>query len=295
MKKLIILLSLVIICPAVFSQESGKITPYVTLQYFKNNGDSSYLRITLTYSKNRVEIPLEGLKIIFRSGDSAGRILSEGTTGEKGVAICNLNLSGLSKDDNGFRPFTASFDGNDSVEAASAELNIRDASLIMECSEADSVKTISLKAEKFENGKMVPAGGEVVNVYVPRMFSMLPVGEVTLDDNGTGSVEFPSDLPGDLNGNVYVIARFEEHPEFGNIERKEVRKWGVPFVATNHTSKRALWTKTAPKWMIYTLTILLAGVWSHYLFSIISLIRIKLDSRKKKVAVNKSEEYFNKP
>lgn len=294
MKKIIIFLFLAVVCPVAFSQEAGHITPYITFQYFKNTGDTSYLKTTMTYSKNRVEIPVAGLKIIFRSGDSGGKILAEGITNAKGVAACNLNISDLTRDNEGFWPFTASFDGNDSIEAASAELKIRNASLYLECSEADSVKTVSVRAEKFDNGKMVPASGEVVNVYVPRMFSMLPVGEVTLDDNGTGSVEFPSDLPGDINGNLFVVARFEEHPEFGNLERKETKSWGVPFVVTNHTSKRALWTKTAPKWMIYTLTILLAGVWSHYLFTIISLVRIKLSSRKKKVVTDKSQEYFLK-
>jgi hypothetical protein len=33
--------------------------------------------------------------------------------------------------------------------------------------------------------------------------------------------------------------------------------------------------------MIYTLTILLSGVWGHYLFAIISLIRIKMEAKRK--------------
>jgi hypothetical protein len=44
---------------------------------------------------------------------------------------------------------------------------------------------------------------------------------------------------------------------------------------------RALWTKIAPRWMIYSLSVLLAGVWGHYLFAVISLIRIKIDARRK--------------
>jgi hypothetical protein len=50
---------------------------------------------------------------------------------------------------------------------------------------------------------------------------------------------------------------------------------------------RALWTKIAPRWMIYSLSILLAGVWGHYMFAVISLIRIKIDADKKKA----KEEY----
>jgi hypothetical protein len=35
--------------------------------------------------------------------------------------------------------------------------------------------------------------------------------------------------------------------------------------------------------MIYTLSVLLSGVWGHYLFAIISLIRIRINAKKKKV------------
>lgn len=291
MKKLTILLLLTIQFVSAYSQDTTRISPYLTLQYFKNNGDSSYLKTTLTYTRNRIEIPIQGLKLSFRSG---GKVIREAVTDYRGVAFCELKRDELDKDAGGFWQLTADFNGNDTIGASSAELRIRDAALFMECTEADSVKTVSVRAEKLKDGKMVPAEGEVVNVYVPRMFSLLPVGEITLDEEGKGSVEFPSDLPGDLNGALRVVAKFEEHAEFGNIEKMEVMKWGIPYIATSHTSRRALWTKTAPKWMIYTLTILLAGVWSHYLFAIISLIRIKLNARKNSKVKVKPEDFFIK-
>ena len=66
-------------------------------------------------------------------------------------------------------------------------------------------------------------------IYVPRMFSLLPIGEAKLDDSGTASVEFPASLPGDKEGNITIIARFEEHPEFGNVEKKSTLEWGSPW------------------------------------------------------------------
>jgi hypothetical protein len=126
------------------------------------------------------------------------------------------------------------------------------------------------------------------------MFNPLPVGEVTLDEDGNGSVEFPADIPGDIDGNIVIISKFDDHPEFGNLEQREVLKWGVPFITADHSSRRALWTKTAPKWMIYTLTILLAGVWGHYLFTIISLVRIKLSARKNRISGIETKDIFIK-
>ena len=113
------------------------------------------------------------------------------------------------------------------------------------------------------------------------MFSLLPVSELTLDETGKASVEFPSDMPGDKEGNLTILAKFEENPTFGNVEKRETLKWGVPTDYSVPKTHRALWTKTAPKWMIYTLSVLLAGVWGHYLFAFISLIRIKIEAKKK--------------
>ncbi|HLN54415.1 MAG TPA: hypothetical protein VK207_00405 [Bacteroidales bacterium] len=292
MRKATIIFLLALIVHSLSAQDTARISPYMNFQYFRNNGDSSYLKTTLTYVQNRVEKPLAGQTITFFSAD--GEKLKDVSTNSKGIAICDVQRENLKTGPDGMWQFTASFDGNDTVESSSADLTIRNASLAMECSEADSIRTIAVQVEKADKGNMVPAAGEVLTVYARRMFSLLPVGEITLDDNGSGLVEFPGDLPGDIDGNVTLIARFEDHPEFGNLERQEIKQWGVPFIATDHTSRRALWTKTAPKWMIYTLSILLAGVWGHYLFTIISLVRIKLSSGKSNVQEMKTKDIFIK-
>ncbi len=264
-----------------FSQDKTNISPYVTLSYFKNSDDLRYLETALTYSKNRMEIPLPGMVISFYSGTDSKKLLGTALTNENGIATFIISeINSLEQSSEGLYPFSAAFAGNDTIETGSLELLIKDIKLDMVLSEADSVKTISLSAFTSENNKDVPVSGETVIVYVTRMFSLLPLGEVSLDDKGTGTLEFPSDLPGDADGNVTIISKFEEHPEFGNVERRIVMKWGVPYVNSTPVAHRALWTKTPPWWMIITLSILLTGVWGHYLFAIISLIRIKRDSKK---------------
>ncbi len=294
MRKAILLSVLILALTAVNAQDTARvmISPYMNFQYFRNNGDSSYLKATLTYVTNRVEKPLSDQKLTFYTLN--GEKLKEASTNSKGVVTCELMRESLKTDADGLWQFTASFDGNDTIEASSSDLIIKDAALTMECAEADSVKTVSIHLEKSGNGKMTPASGEMITVYVNRMFSPLPIGEITLDDEGNGSVEFPADLPGDIDGNLIIISKFVDHPEFGNIERQEVMKWGVPFIATDHTSRRALWTKTAPKWMIYTLSVLLAGVWGHYLFAFISLVHIRLNARKNKGVEAEPKDLFIK-
>jgi len=264
-------------------EEKTLISPYILLQYFKDNDNNSSLKTTLTYSKNRMELPLAGMKVSFFSSAGKRELISSATTDENGVARFPFGAEiKLPVNGEGFWTFTTEFEGNDTIEAASAELAVKDVTLEMTLSEIDSIKTINLTASTMENGRRVPVAGEVVMIYVPRMFSLLPVTEATLDETGSISVEFPSDLPGDTLGNLQIIARFEENPTFGNVEKTTIQQWGIPTSYSVPVSHRALWTKTAPKWMIFTLTILLTGVWGHYMFAVISLILIKIDAKKQK-------------
>jgi hypothetical protein len=265
----------------IFSQEETLISPYIQLQYFKNTDESRFLKTTLTYSQNRMEIPVPGMEISFFSEAAGKELIGTVFTDDKGVASLELTKNiRLLVDEEGLWEFSTEFKGNDTIEAGSSELSVKDVKLEMSLREVDSIKTISLKAVTTEHNSDIPVSDEVVMIYVPRMFSLLPVGEATLDENGTASLEFPSDMPGDSEGNLTIISRFEEHPDFGNIEKKIEINWGVPSVNQAPVAHRALWTKTAPMWMIITLSVLLAGVWGHYLFAIISLILIKRDSKK---------------
>ena len=163
----------------------------------------------------------------------------------------------------------------------SAENSFKEVVLNMALTEADSIKTVTVTAHTFENGQEVPVTGETVSVFVPRMFSNFIIGEISLDEAGTASIEFPSDLPGGKDGNLTIVAAFIDNSTYGNVEKRELKHWGIPtdYLPESH---RALWTQRAPRWMIYTLSVLLAGVWGHYIFAVISLVRIKLNANKLK-------------
>jgi hypothetical protein len=265
-----------------FSQEKTLISPYFQLQYYKNADNQRVLQTTLTYSKNRMELPLAGMEISFFTGRDQKELITKVLTDNKGVARLELgNDIKLKTDREGMWAFSSDFKGNDTIEAGTADITIKDVRLDLVLTEVDSVKTLTVKAFVNDNGSEKPVSGEAVKVYVPRMFSYLPIGELTLDDTGTASIEFPSDLPGDKNGKLTIIAKFEENQTFGNVEKREELNWGLPTDYSVPKTHRALWTKTAPKWMIYTLSVLLIGVWGHYLFALISLIRIKTDAKRK--------------
>lgn len=290
-KSFLLITLLVTVIPFAHSQEKTLIAPYIQLQYFKNTENQKILKTTLTFSLNRMELPLPGMEVSFYLSGPEKKLLGTAITDKKGAAKLELTSEmKIAAEADGKWAFNSGFAGNDSIEAASADLSVKDVTLVATFTEPDSIKTISVKAYTTDKGKEIPVSGELVLVYVPRMFSLLPIGEITLDEAGNGSIEFPSDLPGDKQGNVTIITRFEENENFGNVEKLETLKWGIPTEYSVPTTHRALWTKTAPKWMIYTLSVLLAGVWGHYLFAIISLIRIRLNAKKQEELDNYGKE-----
>ena len=281
-KKLIYSILLISLLPflsmRLYSQEAAKIKPYVTLQYFKDTEGKRILQTALTYSKNRMELPLPGMEVAFYTGADKKVLLTKINTTDKGIARFELSDDMKPETVDGMWAFSSEFIGNDTIKGETSEVSVRDMRLEMALTEADSIKTVTLNAFTTEGGKEKPVSGETVTIYVPRMFSLLTVGELTLDDAGSATIEFPSDLPGDKEGNLVIIAKISENATYGNVEKREIMKWGKPTDYSVPVTHRALWTKIAPRWMIYTLSVLLIGVWGHYLFAIIALIRIKMDA-----------------
>jgi len=153
---LLTVLAVLFLNPAVlFAQYETHISPYVTFQYFKDTNNERFLQTILTYSVNRMEVPLKGMGISFYSGFEDKIHVSTVTTDENGVARVGLGSNiKLPVNDDGFWEFSTEFRGNDSVEAAISELVVKDLKFEMMLSEIDSIKTISLTAFTLENAPM---------------------------------------------------------------------------------------------------------------------------------------------
>ena len=95
---------------AITSYSQEKISPSVQLQYFKDTDGNSILKTSLTFSRNRMEIPLKDMKITFYSGTARKTRLAEIMTDDKGVAVYNLKPgSDFLTDNNGLWPFASEF------------------------------------------------------------------------------------------------------------------------------------------------------------------------------------------
>ncbi len=283
-KKYIGIISLVLLFAFASSlraqDETEIIYPNFDFTYLKNTDNQKILTARL-YTATEISVtPLPGLTVKFFANEEMTE-LGEAVTDDEGYARYTVDDSfvlTVDADNNWY--FHAEFEGNDKMEAASGDIWLTDVNLDMVLNDGgEGNRSVSLAAYTTVDGEKVPVNDETINLYVPRMFSLLPIGEGTFSDGET-TIDMPEGVPGDSVGNLTVIARFNDHWAFANVEKRAETDWGVPSSLKVAESHRALWTQIAPKWMIITLTIMLLGVWSHYLFAIISLIRLKIKSKK---------------
>lgn len=259
--------------------EDSKINPYMLLTYLKDNDSKQILQVRMTNITQTGEVPLPGLNIRFYNNET---LLGEAITDAEGYASCIIdNPLQLISGEDGSWPFSAIFDGDSLTGETYSDLSINDVDIEMQVSEEEGERFVTLQATTLTEEGRVPVAGEEIGVYVPRMFSLLPVSIGMLDENGTFRMKFPDDIPGDSIGNLTVIGRFNDHYSFGNVERREELMWGTEAQIAAPVY-RSLWSTLAPKWMIISLAVMLMGVWGHYTYVIISLFRIRKEGLKNK-------------
>jgi hypothetical protein len=267
-----------------------KINPAIKFSVLKNSDDTRILTAVFTYrdKETREFINVNDISLNFISGTESNHKLGTIKTDNEGVAkyIIPADFK-YSRNDSGYIHFAIEFEGNEKFEASSSEVDIIDVQIKLTLEEVDSVKNVRVEANKvLGEGKIVPLEGDIIYICAERMFSHLKLGEITLE-NGTGSFEFPSNLPGDSLGNITVIAKFDENEIYGSVEKSENVNWGIKTYHHAIYHPRSLWTAVAPIWMIVTLSIMLLGVWGHYFYVFIQLIRLK---RIKPDKIEKPEE-----
>lgn len=261
-------------------QEQELLAPYLEFKYLKNTGEQRILESKASLAGDLGLVPIEGLTVNFYTNIDDSVLIGEAVTDSKGIARYIIpDDYTLPVDEDGYWWFYAESEADDKYDISMAELTVRDVALEMTLNEGEEGKKIILEAYTTVDGEKIPVSDEDIFVFVPRMFSLLPVAEGYFID-GVAEVEFPEDVPGDEEGNLTVIGRFNDHWQYGNVEKRANTNWGVPSSHEVAESHRALWTQIAPRWMIVTLTIMLAGVWGHYVFAIISMVRIKRAEKK---------------
>ena len=250
----------------------------IKIEYFKKGDDSKLIKATFTAMIDRKPTPIENILLSFYDQTDSSVIVGQSTTDEKGVAMVSLPSDYIIGRDTAKSTFGVEFDGTEEYRASSNEIMVRDAKIEATYEIIDSVYTVTVMAYEIVNGEAgQPLSDMDVYVYVQRMFSQLKVGEGWLQD-GEATIEVPQNIPGDEQNNLQLIVKIPESEIYGTIENEGVAAWGIEDTALikhHKERRRALWKPMAPLWMVITLSILIAGVFYHYLLIVYKLMKIK--------------------
>jgi hypothetical protein len=247
--------------------------------------DSVILTAILSIKKGEETLALENAPVEFTASDgTTGKLLGKAKTNQEGIAVYRVLTSALPAGKDGMVAYSAKFAGTTKYPGAEGSFSAKPAKIKLFFSIEDSIHMLKVTAtQKNEKGEDVAIPKETVLIYIPRLFSLLKIGEIALDETGSGTFEFPKEIVGDTLGNLTVVAKIEEHDVFGFAQGQNVINWGVhKQYYKAEVPSRELWTPIAPLWMIITLLIMLAGVWAHYMYAVYELVMIKRLSKKDK-------------
>jgi hypothetical protein len=257
-------------------QEESKVSPDFYFSCVQNDNEF-ILKTRLSYWTGERDVFINKAMVVFYNMDGEDpRQLEAVPTDMNGEAEFRI-LKGserlISVEEN--YTFRALFKGNHLYEKSEDMVEVKPLNLRLEFIEIDSVKTIVAEAfEMDKEGNPIPLEETDVYFYVPRSFSLLPVGEEWFEE-GRAQLDFPTSLPGDSIGNLTIVAKIEDHELYGNVEAVGVKDWGLAMPRVVIEKRRGLGDTDAPLWMVYTLIVLLSIVWFHYLYVFYLMIKIK--------------------
>ena len=267
------LFSFLFIAPALSAQEL--ISPMLSLKYIKLSDGSKKIDVSLQAKEEKKMVQIENGNIeIYSLVDTAKLSIGKLITNYKGEASLKISADKiLPKDKLGNTKILAEYSGNNKYSKASADLQVKDVYLDIQFSQ-DSSKTISALVYELNNkGEKVLIKDIDVIFNVKRLFCLYPFGTAKTDLAGSCSSSFPPDIPGDTAGKIEIVVRIQDNDNYATVEKIGATNWGKPIIIEPRV-RRGLGDTDAPLWMVYTLLVLLSGVWVHFIYILILIIRI---------------------
>ena len=131
-----------------------------------------------------------------------------------------------------------------------------------------------------------PVAEVTVKLFVQRLFGLLPIGkDVTTDESGIATFEFPSNIPFNSDGKLIVLAKVEDDENYGSFEIKSETNIGVKEDLTKlEKAERSLSGSrdNAPIYFIVASISIITGIWGTLIYVVLQIFKIK---RKKTVTI----------
>ena len=124
-----------------------------------------------------------------------------------------------------------------------------------------------------------PVAEVAVKLYVQRLFGLLPIkDEVTTDESGIASFEFPNNIPLNENGLLNVIAKVEDDENYGSFEANTETNIGIkPDLSFLSNRERSISAgrDRAPIYFIIASIALISGIWGTLIYVVLRVFKLK--------------------
>lgn len=262
------------------NQGDEKVRVRMDLNYFKIAKDSCYITVEVRTKKDRKYVPVPGVIIdLFLNEQTSRGRMGNITTDMKGVGTFILPDKFYSALDSlTTMEFSAVLRNSPGYRDKTTTLEIRDA--FMAISYQDSLREVKVKLlEKDSSDGGTPVEGADIKFYVQRLFSLLPIGSDNnfTDVEGEVTLNLPSDLPGDGEGNLELFVKLEDDDDYGNIVLSNTLSWESDWLTVNDTfDERTMWSPRdrTPYFLWIFPNLILLAVWGVIFYLIMQLVKI---------------------
>ncbi len=252
---------------SVLAQATAKNDLQLSVSYFNSNNKIQYL---VAHTKCKIDgkfqlVPNVEISFYISNDSSATNLLGKATTNEKGEAVLMIPPAAKSEwVKSSKQNFEVVSKASALYDETKANTPVSKAKLKIETSD-DKKITVTVLEQKDTAWTIVK--GVELKVAIKRLDGDLNVNETqtfTTDSTGTISAEFKRDsLPGDLNGNLTLIAKVEDNDTYGNLTVEKVVPWGSKIQYSTGFDRRTLFARRghSPIWLELLAYSIILAVW----------------------------------
>ena len=276
---LIVLLLSIFMPDIVHAQDASDETAILKLQYFNINNSVQYLLLESSTKKNKIFTPKKNILYkVYLDSFSNSNLIAEVKTNDEGKAKMFIPPSLKTVWDNSSLHTFIVMQGEEEVLS---DYSITKSRIEIDTSTIDSIKNITVKVLKDDNGKLIAVPDVEMKVGIKRLGGILSGGDeetYTTDSSGLVTLPFTKiNMPGDKFGNIVLTAKIEDNEFLGNIIIEKKAAWGVPtIVSDDFFKRRELWSTRfrSPYWLLFMAYAIVIGVYGTLIYLVFQMVKI---------------------
>lgn len=249
------------------------------LDYYQEMGHTPYLKTKVRTREQKQYVPVQGVIVnLFLQQETKWGMMGNVTTDAQGEGTFLLPDKFWSTyDSSNLLVFTARILNDPLYADTRKTIEIQKAGMSMQIEENDKQPELRIGLYHIPDS-LSPISDQQVEVFARRLFGLLPQGDGyhLTDEQGEVIVALDTTLPGNVSGELQLVARLPDNESYGNLSIQK----SIPWHVNQHGQvipQRSLWGSRgeAPIWLLVLANVVLIGFWSVLLYLFFQLYRIR--------------------